>query len=469
FDLEFINHRDESRTVAYRLDGPTGMPTEGWWYARKISRSSGLPLRDVAAHSKVDGADLISTSHIVEEKDEGRDTMVSLVTNSEGLNPLAYIGVETQYFAAILIPDNRPKGQQRYKSYAGIVVGDKPQKEKRSKLQLTNVTSRLASEPAQIDPSERLKHSFVLFAGPKSRELLEQYSAPNYPSPVNLSELIYYGWPIWGFFAKPLSLVLGFFYGIIPNYGIAIILLTVMVRLCMFPLSRKQALNAQKMQELQPEMKKISEKYKGDMEKRSKALQDLYRQHKYNPLSGCLPLFIQLPIFIGLYRALMTDVSLRQAPLISDSFPWCQNLGAPDMLWYWKDWIPVPFITGESGILGPYFNILPIITVLLFVVQQKMFMPPPADDQAALQQKIMKYMMVLMGFFFFVVPSGLCVYFIASSLWGLGERKLLPKLTKSEDKTPSTTPPPKREKKNEPVQVSKNGSGKKRKGKKQKK
>jgi YidC/Oxa1 family membrane protein insertase len=196
----------------------------------------------------------------------------------------------------------------------------------------------------------------------------------------------------------------------------------------MFPLSRKQALSAQKMQELQPEIKKITEKYKGDTEKRSKALQELYRKHHYNPLAGCLPLFIQMPIFIGLYRALMTDVALRQAPLVSKSFPWADNLAAADMLLKWDHLVPIPFLTAATGWLGPYLNILPLITVFLFILQQKLFMPPPTDDQSAMQQKMMKYMMVFMGFMFFKVPSGLCLYFIVSSLWGIGERKFLPKI-----------------------------------------
>ena len=195
----------------------------------------------------------------------------------------------------------------------------------------------------------------------------------------------------------------------------------------MFPLSRKQVLGAQKMQELQPEIAKIKEKYKKDMEARSKAQQDLFRKHKYNPLSGCLVLFIQLPIFIALYRSLMVDIELRQAPLLWEGIRWCSNLSAPDMLYTWT-WMPL-WVTDGSGIfaLGPYFNILPIITVVLFVLQQKMFMPPPTDEQSAMQQKIMKYMMIFIGFMFFKVASGLCIYFIASSLWGLAERKLLPK------------------------------------------
>ena len=166
------------------------------------------------------------------------------------------------------------------------------------------------------------------------------------------------------------------------------------------------------------------------MEARTKAQQELFRKHNYNPLSGCLVLFIQLPIFIALYRSLMVDIELRQAPLLTERIRWCSNLAAPDMLLDWSGFMP-GFITSGVGILGlgPYFNLLPILTVVLFVVQQKMFMPPPADEQAAMQQKIMKYMMLFIGLLFFKVASGLCVYFIASSLWGLAERKFLPKTT----------------------------------------
>jgi YidC/Oxa1 family membrane protein insertase len=251
---------------------------------------------------------------------------------------------------------------------------------------------------------------------------LAEYGRP----PATLSDLVYYGW--FGVVARPMLLVLHFFYSLVANYGVAIIMLTVLVRGCMFPLSRKQALGAQKMQELQPEMRRITEKFKNDPEKRTRATQELFRQHNYNPLGGCLLVFVQTPIFIGLYRSLMVDVELRQAPLITESIRWASNLAAPDMLWNWSGVMPA-FITSGTGILGlgPYFNILPILTIGLFIWQQKMFMPPPADEQARLQQKMMQYMMIFMGVLFFKVASGLCVYFIASSLWGLCERKLLPK------------------------------------------
>jgi YidC/Oxa1 family membrane protein insertase len=161
------------------------------------------------------------------------------------------------------------------------------------------------------------------------------------------------------------------------------------------------------------------------MEKRGTAQRELFAKHNYNPFGGCLLMFVQLPIFIGLYRSLSVDIELRQAPLIP-GFDWCSNLAGPDMLFYWKDWMPGFLANEAGGWLGPYFNILPIITIFLFLAQQKLFMPPATDDQTRMQQKVMKFMMIFMGFLFFRVASGLCVYFIASSLWGIAERKLLP-------------------------------------------
>ena len=95
------------------------------------------------------------------------------------------------------------------------------------------------------------------------------------------------------------------------------------------------------------------------------------------------------------------------------------------MAWYWKGILP-DFLASETGWLGPYLNIFPIITIVLFIWQQKMFTPPATDEQTQMQQNMMKYMMIVMGVMFFKVPAGLCVYFIASSLWGIGERKMLP-------------------------------------------
>src|SRR5690606_22689353 len=126
---------------------------------------------------------------------------------------------------------------------------------------LLNVSFRLTSKPVTLEAGRELKHSFTLFAGPKKPDLLAHYGQGE-ANEYSLSSLVYYGYPVWGGVAKIMLHILHFFHGIVQNYGLAIILLTVLVRGLMFPLSRKQALNMVKMQQLQPEMKRIQEKYK---------------------------------------------------------------------------------------------------------------------------------------------------------------------------------------------------------------
>ncbi len=412
-DVSVANVGDKSHKVAYRLDGPNGLPTEGAWYASKVSHgwSSG-GLRDVIVEFEGGGLEQVSPAQLSAtdfKKDWGATAS------------LDFSAVDAQYFSVALIPQKKEPAEILFQSIMPRRVGAEP--EESADKRLVNVSFRVDSLVADLAPGgPPLEHRFQVFAGPKRPALLAQYGQPG----GSLKDLVYYGW--FGPIARVLGDVLHFFYTIVGNYGLAIIMLTVLVRGCMFPLSRKQALGAQKMQELQPEMKRINEKYKGDAEKRTKATQDLFRQHKYNPVGGCLLAFAQLPIFVGLYRSLMVDVELRQAPLFSESIRWASNLAAPDMLWNWSHIMP-EFVTGGTGIfaLGPYLNILPLVTIGLFIWQQKMFMPPAADEQAAMQQKMMQYMMIFMGILFFKVASGLCVYFIASSLWGVAERKLLPK------------------------------------------
>ena len=409
--IRIANLGDQPRAVAYQLDGPTGLPTEGWWYANKIGREGvfggAAGMRDVIVHRNGEKLKQIGCPTIADDK-------FGAPPQDERIR---YIGVDAQYFSAVLIPRKPDPEEMWFKQWQPLRVG--PRKEI---VKLTNTSCRLVSLDHELAPGETLEHQFEFFAGPKKPRLLAQYG---------LDEVVYYGW--FGWIAQPMVHLLHFFRNyLVFNFGLAIIMLTIVVRGCMYPMSHKQALGAQKMQEIQPELKKLQEKYKNDVEGRTKAQQELFRKHNYNPLSGCLVLFIQLPIFMALYRALMVDVELRQAPLFSSSIRWCSNLAAPDMLFDWSGFMP-DWITSGQGMLslGPYFNLLPIITVGLFIVQQKMFMPPPTDEQSRMQQNMMKYMMLFMGVLFFKVASGLCIYFIASSLWGVAERKLLPHPSKN--------------------------------------
>src|SRR5258707_12915899 len=189
-----------------------------------------------------------------------------------------------------------------------------------------------------------------------------------------------------------------------------------MVRAIMFPVSGKMGLTSLRMQELAPELKKLQEKHKDDPQARTRAQMELYRKHKVSPLGSCWMVFAQMPIFLGLYYALQESIHFRLA-----KFLWIDNLAAPDMLIFWSDGIPFisrPESYGGFLYLGPYFNLLPIVAVAFMMVQQKLTMPPAIDEQTAMQQKIMKYMMIFMGLMFYKVAAGLCLYFIASSVWG---------------------------------------------------
>jgi YidC/Oxa1 family membrane protein insertase len=430
YEVEIYNLSDEPQRITYRQQGPTGMPLEGWWFTNKTHprKWSAVGTRDVMFSldsGKHEGHNLVGCPQIVKQSDKHPDDPETKLYVSENAAPLRYAGGDTQYFSTALLPDREDPAAGDYVFPAAVafpVAEIDPLNKKR-----TNVTLQLSSRPLIVepDPDAPLRQQFTLFAGPKVPEVLEQY---------DLGQTRVFGWFSW--VAKPMVSVLHFFYRMTGSfsYGLAIIMLTVLVRACMFPLSRKQVQSAQKMQELAPELKKLTEKYKDDMQKKSAAQQELFKKHNYNPLGGCVLVFFQLPVFIGLYRGLSVDMELRQAPLIP-GLQWCSNLAAPDQLWHWQYAFPefFDFLVGPNGFLGPFLNVLPLITIVLFLAQQKMFTPPPTDDQQRMQQKVMSFMMLFIGILFFRVPSGLCIYFIASSLWGLTERKLLPKLKKADD------------------------------------
>ncbi|MEM6470265.1 MAG: YidC/Oxa1 family insertase periplasmic-domain containing protein [Planctomycetota bacterium] len=415
-DMELTNLGGRTQEVAYRLDGPNGVTPEGWWYSVKISPNfGGAAARDIVYRTEADGHELVSGLTLLKQVRKEDSTPyygIFAGDSSDAARTLDYIGVDAQYFAVGYLPTEDDSDLNQFDRCSAVVVAD-PEKVGRHKERAVNVSFFLESAPEVLGPGESITQKLRIYAGPKDPEVLENYA---------ISDFVYYGW--FAIFSKPLSILLHFLQSLVGNYGVAIILLTMIVRFAMFPISRNAAVNAQKMQELAPEMKKIAEKYKDDMEGRLKAQQALQKRVGFNPLAGCLPMFLQLPIFMGLYRALSVDIELRQKPFWSTT-GWASNLAAPDQFYFWADWMPDYFAGRGTGWLGPYFNLLPIVVVILFITQQKLFMPPATDDQTRMTQKVMTFMTLFMGLFFFRVPAGLCIYFVASSLWGIGERLIV--------------------------------------------
>jgi YidC/Oxa1 family membrane protein insertase len=328
-----------------------------------------------------------------------------------------------------------------------------------------DITVRVMTEPVELKPGQEVVHRYLLYNGPVKPRLLGQLSGDaqvdqdlvnRYSDKLHLDTLTDYHSPgVMGEFASRIfwtellikctnlmHLVLGYLHKLVPSYGLCIILLTVMVRGLMFPVSRKQALTTLRMQELAPELKKLQEKYKDDRQALGMAQMELYRKHGVNPFGTCWFLLLQMPIFMGLYYALQESIHFRLAPFWPT---WIDNLAAPDMLIPWGEripWISSPDSYGSLLYLGPYFNLLPVIAVGLMIMQQKLVTPPPADEQQEMQQKMMKYMMIFFGLMFYKVAAGLGLYFIASSAWGFAERKLLPKRKPDGGERPAEAPAP---------------------------
>ncbi len=236
---------------------------------------------------------------------------------------------------------------------------------------------------------------FDLFIGPKGIETLKAAGH-------RLDESVDLGW--FTIVARPLLSLLLFIGQFVGNYGLAIIIVTVLIKLVMYPINQKQSTAMKKMQVIQPELKKIQEKYKDDRETLNKEMMELYRRHKVNPLSGCLPMVLQIPVFIGLYNALMQSIELRHAPFIG----WITDLSKPDRL----GTLTIPFVDPPG---------IPVLTLLMgasMLVQQRMM--PAAGDPT--QQRMMMLMPVVFTVMFVNFPAGLVIYWFANNVLTIAQQ-----------------------------------------------
>ncbi|MFM7515672.1 MAG: YidC/Oxa1 family insertase periplasmic-domain containing protein, partial [Pirellula sp.] len=422
------NLDDKPHEVAIRQEGLNGISLEGWWYPTKLSPYffSAPGARDVIVGSQATEYSISMTRELVAQAKKfptDPDSLLFGPQDEPKKRNVKYIGVDTQVFTAAMEPSpSTPDSMNGLSKAKATVLNEQfldPAKFDSSRQQAYNTGFWFVTPTASIPPKGEHQAAYRIFAGPKSPELLSAYG---------LNQAIEYGWYIFEFFAVLLGQILHFFYYIIGNYGLAIMMLTVLVRSLMFPVSRRMAINAQKMQSIQPMMNKLKEALKDEPTKMMSAQQMLFKKAGINQLAGCLPAMIQLPIVIGLYRCVSVDVALRQQPLIP-GLEWCSNLAGPDMFMDWQQWMP-QFIAGRGpGWFGPYLNILPLITITLFIIQQKVLMPKATDEQTRVAQQMMMFMTIMMGVLFFRVPAGLCIYFITSSTWSLIERFLIKKYT----------------------------------------
>ncbi|MCZ6513548.1 MAG: membrane protein insertase YidC [Nitrospinae bacterium] len=277
---------------------------------------------------------------------------------------IQWISFQNKYFAAALIPDEGIKSARIVKkSDEEVYVG-------------------LNFESVQSAASTR----HLLFIGTKNLETLED-------SGHKLFRLIDYGWlgNKFAFLVKPMLKALGFFYGIIGNYGWAIIGLTFVIKIILFPLTHKSFKSMKGMQKIAPYIKVIQERHKGDRQKINEEMIGLYKKYKVNPLGGCLPMLLQIPVFISLYHALFFSIELRGAPFML----WIQDLSVQD----------------------PYY-VTPVVMGATMFLQQKLT-PSTADP---VQQKIFMFMPILFTFLFITFPAGLVLYWTVNNLLTIAQQ-----------------------------------------------
>jgi len=278
--------------------------------------------------------------------------------------PVAWIAQEDKYFGAALAPLT-PLGRVR-------VWGD----------------GKEADIGYEIKPG---KVDFVFYAGPKEYDRLKSLQ-------MKLEHIVNFGWSWIQPVARPLFALLKFFYKYLHNYGLAIIVLTIIVRIPFIPLISKGQQSMKKLQALQPKIMEIREKYKNNPQKMNAELMELYKTQKANPVGGCLPMLLQVPIFIALYNVLYVAVELRNAPF----YFWIQDLSQKD----------------------PYY-VLPIIMGISMLIQQKM--TPSTVDPT--QAKIMMLLPIVFTFLFINFPSGLVLYWLVNNILAIGQQYYINKKT----------------------------------------
>jgi YidC/Oxa1 family membrane protein insertase len=255
----------------------------------------------------------------------------------------------------------------------------------------------LAGKLDTLPPGGELIYKYRIYYGPKTLTLLKEIGN-------NLDKSLNFGW--FDVIAKPTLWLLNFFHGFMKNYGIAIIMVTVLFKVAFWPITQKGMKSMKNMQKLQPKMAKIKEKYKNDPAQMNKEVMNMYKTYKVNPLGGCLPMVLQIPVFFALYKVLLQCIELRHAPFML----WITDLSAPDRLWV--------------GLHIPYLGGIPVLTLLMgasMFVQQKL--TPTTADPA--QAKIMMFLPLVFTFMFINFASGLVLYWFVNNLLAILQQQLI--------------------------------------------
>jgi YidC/Oxa1 family membrane protein insertase len=332
-------------------------------------------------------------------KDRGRLSFVGLALLSDGkleeLEPndkeikeekkfagqIGWVAYEDEYFITAIVPDGHPEGSFKGASLpSGVIKG-------------TYMTPSIS-----LRAQEQVSSQFTLYLGPRELSLLKELDK-------KLDLALNFGF--FDIIARPMLSALRFFNKYVNNYGVSIIIITILIKILFWPLTHKSYKSMKEMQKLKPLMDKIREKYKHDKQQMNKEVMALYRTYKVNPMSGCLPMLVQIPVFIALYNLFGKSIELRHAPFML----WINDLSAPDRLFNFP--FEIPFMSPPYGI--------PVLTLLMgatMFITQKMT-PMPGDPT---QAKVMMFLPLFFTFLFINFPSGLVLYWLVNNVLQIGQQ-----------------------------------------------
>ena len=397
-----IQVHDSPQTIEFRYTNTQGITIRKEFTLRPDSYLVGMKVT-IANHSAtaIDGKPTVKIANVVGDPNsritfEGpmalmgtsleEVKMKEIAKQPELEGSLRWIGITDRYFMTVLIPEEPIDGAMKME-----MVGD------------DMVIATLVLPQTSIAPGEDKNFSYQSFIGPKDTEVLAK---ANY----DLSKAVNFG--MFDVLAKPFLWIMNQIYKVIPNYGIAIILLTLMTKIILWPLGNKSYKSMNDMKRMQPLMAEIREKYKDDKKKMNEETMALYRTYKINPMGGCLPMLVQLPVFFALYRMLYQAIELRHAPF----FGWINDLSAPDRLFHFG--FSIPFMQPPYGI--------PVLTIVMgatMLLQQKMS-PPPGDPT---QAKMMMFMPIIFTVIFINFPAGLVLYWLTNNIFSIAQQYYIQK------------------------------------------
>lgn len=315
-----------------------------------------------------------------------------------------WIGFTDIYWLSALVPDANAKAEAAFRSLgSGMFRAD------------------LIYPSVSVGPGQTQSQTVRLFTGAKENAVLEKYEAAGV---TNFSLSIDWGWFRW--FEKPIFWLLDSLFKLVGNFGVAIILLTLVVRGVMFPIAQRQFASMAAMRALQPKMKALQERYKDDKQTQQQKIMELYKTEKVNPLAGCLPIFLQIPVFFALYKVLVLTIEMRHQPFAL----WIKDLSAPDPLHVLNLFGLLPFTP-------PSFLAIGVLAILLgFTMFLQFKLQPAAMDPA--QQQIFSIMPWIMMFVMAPFAAGLLIYWITSNILTIAQQKFLysrhPQLKANADK-----------------------------------